>query len=400
MRSRKLARIALILLAPLIMAAMRTPDLQNGTSVRTRVDITFGEQVSFSASFTGSELIARAALFLRTSPERSYSAHLAQILVADPGTATITFSPQELGLLPFVQISYYWQFDLADGTVLSTQEETTTYLDHRFTWRELDAESAAIFWVEGDLDWAQELQAVAEAALDDFGAILGVADARPRRIYVYPDQTTLENSLRQAGYVRAGAHSIPELGVVLIAGDTSAESLIRLERDIPHELVHLLLYERMGSSIDNLPVWLSEGLATYYAQTPDPLFSTTLQDAVRQGSLIEMQSLCSSIPITNEQAVLAYAQSASFIGYLLDIYGNGGVLRLLDAYEAGTSCEGGVQRVYQRSLSQLESEWKRSALGLTPGLRITSSTLMLLAASVLVVLLVILWGYRRWVRKP
>jgi hypothetical protein len=145
---------------------------------------------------------------------------------------------------------------------------------------------------------------------------------------------------------------------VLLAGESDPETLIRFEQEIPHELVHLLLYERMGTKIDNLPTWLSEGLSTYFERSPSQLYSNALNKAHSNDAWIEMASLCSSFPISENDLVLAYAQSESFTNYLLDVYGTGGVVRLLDAYQEGTTCTGGVQRVYQRSLAQLETEWR------------------------------------------
>jgi hypothetical protein len=134
--------------------------------------------------------------------------------------------------------------------------------------------------------------------------------------------------------------------------------MIALERDLPHELTHLLLYDRMNEGYNNLPAWLGEGLATLQEQQPNPAYRFELDTAHSSNALLSIESLCATFPMTESDALLAYAQSTSFTQYLLDIYGTGGIHRLLDAYQEGASCKGGVQRVYQRSLEQLENEWK------------------------------------------
>jgi hypothetical protein len=202
--------------------------------------------------------------------------------------------------------------------------------------------------------------------LNNIATVLTVQRSTNRHIYIYPTQSELQQSLRQAGINLASAHALPELGVVLVAGGSDAETLIRLEREIPHELTHLLLYERMGPSLINLPVWLNEGLATSFERSPRRLYTQALEQALERDELLQMESLCASFPISEQDRQLAYAQSASFTNYLADIYGVGGIVQLLDAYEEGTSCTGGVQRVFQRSLGQLESEWRQVAFDSVP----------------------------------
>jgi hypothetical protein len=110
-----------------------------------------------------------------------------------------------------------------------------------------------------------------------------------------------------------------------------------------------------------------------------------------------MHSLCASFPISEEDALLAYAQSASFTQYLLDIYGVGGIAKLLDAYQEGVSCEGGIQRVYQRPISQLESEWRWTTLSNPNLLEIARPILpwLLLGLSIIAVFAIVLLITRR-----
>lgn len=331
--------------------------------------IKFGETISFELKIEHSVAPTRSALFLRTSPNSQFQAYVLGVTNLSDARryqSEKRFDVETINLVPFAQFEHYWQIDFSDGSVMVTDIQARIYNDERYPWKEYSRGELTIHWVDGDIEWAQEIYAIAEQALPEIRALLASPGPSRSQIYVYPRQSDLQNSLRQAGINQASAHALPELGVALVAGESDPETLIRLEQELPHELVHLLLYDRMGPSIDNLPVWLNEGLASLFEQSPRRLYAEALANAAEQDELIQMESLCTSFPIAEAERVLAYAQSASFTNYLIDIYGRGGIVRLLEAYEEGTTCTGGVQRVYQRSLDQLESEWKSTAFESRP----------------------------------
>jgi hypothetical protein len=355
-----IATLTILLLIPTSIISAQDSQPQD---LQPLVTIDFGERINFSIQIHSSTAPVRAALFLRPSPDSRFDAHIGEIEAGQTSAVEIGFEPQALNLLPFAQLEYYWQIDFEDGSIQTTDIVRVTYLDERFAWQEFSRDRLTVHWVDGGIDWGQDLLSIAEAALPKIQTLIAVPSSGQRHIYIYPGQAELRNSLRQAGINQASAHTLPELGVMLLAGENDSETLIRFEREIPHELVHLLLYERMGPAIDNLPVWLNEGLSTYFEQSPRPVYSNALEEAHEEDALIDMESLCASFPISESGRILAYAQSESFTNYLLDVYGTGGIVRLLDAYQEGTSCTGGVQRVYQRSLLQLEEEWRQVTFG-------------------------------------
>ena len=157
-----------------------------------------------------------------------------------------------------------------------------------------------------------------------------------------------------------GGKTLPLQNTILLVVTDDDQASITLERLLPHELSHLMLYQRMGDSYDNLPDWLAEGFSVLQEETPDPLLRISLEEAAENNELLSIQSLCGTFPVDGNESVLSYAQSASFLQYILDIYGVGGLSALLDAYKEGTTCEGGISRVFQRDLSDLDQEWRAS----------------------------------------
>lgn len=363
--------------------------------LKPSVSIEFGENVEFSLSVEYAEAPIRAALFLRPSLESQFKANIAEKTSSTSAQFKVQLNPQSIKLHPFTQLEYYWQVDFANGEVTTTEPVRVTYVDTRFDWHVLNRDQIQVYWVDGGVDWAQDVYAIAASALPEITLTLGARMDRSRQIYIYPTQSDLQNSMRLAGITQASAHTLPELGVVLVAGKDDPETLIRFEQEIPHELVHVLLYERMGADIDNLPVWLDEGLATNFERSPRQVYDSALSTAAEQNALLDMQSLCASFPISGTDRILAYAQSASFTNYLLDVYGTGGIVQLLDAYEEGTTCTGGVQRVYQRSLGRLEDEWKRVAFENSFGGQSIRSIYIIIAGLAILVLLIAALLFRR-----
>ncbi len=191
----------------------------------------------------------------------------------------------------------------------------------------------------------------------------------------------------------AAGQAIPDLGVILIAATPGPEGIEDLEKTIPHELTHVLLYQRLGDSYQNLPDWLEEGLATSQEGVPNPDYALSLERAFESNTLIPLETLCAAFPATPDDALLAYAESASLVTYIKDIYGSGAILALLDAYQEGTTCTGGLQRILRRSPRQLEAEWKRASFEYSNPAEIFRPILpwaLLLLPTALILLLVVL----------
>jgi hypothetical protein len=130
-----------------------------------------------------------------------------------------------------------------------------------------------------------------------------------------------------------------------------------MERQIPHELMHVLEYKLAGVSYSTIPTWLKEGLATSVELYPDPDLQRVLNEAQANGSLLSMASLCDGFPQDAKTAQLAYAQSASFVSYLNGRFGSQIFTKLIENASSGQTCENTVNSVLAVSLDQLEQDW-------------------------------------------
>lgn len=354
-------RLAVLVLLLLHLISAHPAAGQESLRVEPEVAYEYGREITFRARIHADVAVVRAAVFFRRRGEPRTQVLVARLQSATTGTEAVATWPLDGALLPpFALVDFWWQVDLSDGTSLTTEPQTFEYADNRFDWQRLQSGSVSVYWAEGPLDLGQAALDVALQATDRLQQEFFLPAPEQVRIYLYPSLAELRSALRLAGGPWASGHAQPALGVVLLAVPPGPEARLEIERSVPHELAHLMLYQRMGDAYDNLPAWLNEGLATLVEGSPNPDHRISLQAAAEREAFLPLASLCAAFPGDTEQAVLAYAQSASLVQYVRDIYGTGALVALLDAYQEGASCAGGVERVLRRPITTLEQEWTRS----------------------------------------
>jgi hypothetical protein len=181
-------------------------------------------------------------------------------------------------------------------------------------------------------------------------------------MYIYPDYQALQSALSPSSAAWVAGHADPDLGVIVAAIPPGFDQQTFTEQRIPHELMHILLYQYTRPGYRSLPTWLNEGMASQAELYPNSDYKLVLDDAVQRGALIPMTELCGPFPRDASQALLAYAQSASFVDYIHRTYGGAKLQTLISTYANGLSCERGAQQALGRSLTQLERGWQREAL--------------------------------------
>jgi hypothetical protein len=373
------------------------PSRQVAASIESSASYVYGQQVDYRVAINDERHAARATVFVRRP---GFEETLVIQATLNGGQLQIAHAVQNLALAPikpFTQVEYWWQLDFEDGSSLTTDPVPFDYLDNRYQWQSITQIGIRVHWINGDPAFGQ---AVLDRALLSAGALqrnLGLAAPSNLQAYVYPDLASLQSSLQLGGASWIGGHAEPDLGVLLLAASPDDEGLLLLERSLPHELTHLVLYQRMQAGYENLPAWLNEGLATLQEGAPDASGRLLLEQAASTGELIPLTSLCAPFPDSGQAAQLAYAQSAAVVQYIRDIYGTGAIAALLDAYQEGTSCSGGVERTLRRSMQTLDAEWRRSAFpGLSPLSQFEAgSPWLLLAMPALVVFLLAVAMARR-----
>lgn len=351
-----------------------TPTQQaNGNIVvdGTQVAHTFGGQMIFALTAHAASNITDATLLMRPGADARTEVISAHFDPAQTIDTQVTIDLQATPISPFANITYQWQLADANGDTITTDEQTHFYEDNRFTWREADRGAIHAHWNSGDLAFGQAIADIGYDALNRASRLMDVTNPPARLdIYVYERLEDLQAGLRLGGRSWVGGHADPRIGVVMVYGTNDPLDLVRLENDLSHELTHVMVYQIVGPGYNTMPVWLDEGLAVSSEPQPNPQYADALSTAIKTNALTPVAALCAPFGIDPGRAILSYAESASLVRYLQDRSGPQGVQQLLAAYRDGATCEGGVQRVYQVSLPELQTEWESDALRASPLLKL------------------------------
>ncbi len=354
--------ILLLYLLAYLCTVAAAPPLQ-GSVTDMAVFYTFGAQITFQARIESSEAIQTVYLVLQPAGDPP---HLFQIPFSPQGEILFERNVAELGLRPFAQIDYSYQIITVSGAEFRSPTAQFRYDDNRVEWQTLQNGTFIVHWQNGDLEFGQKLLNASMAGLQKAQTFLSIEPIRPLRLFVYPSAAELKSALNMPQEFWAAGHASPDLGVLLVSIPPSASASYEMERQIPHEITHILLYQQTNVDYANLPTWLNEGLASQAELYPNPDYRRALSRATTEHNLLPLTSLCQSFPRDASNAFLAYAQSASFTEFLYQKFGSSGINHLIIQYQDGKDCQTGVQAAFGTSLSQLQTQWEREALGSDP----------------------------------
>jgi hypothetical protein len=324
----------------------------------SHVNYVFGQQITFQARFESTIPIRQVVVLFSAQGDPHTESGVAT-LQAD-GEAVFKFDLENYTLRPFSKVQYRYRLELEQGEPYLSDFLSFDYIDNRFDWQKLDDAPFRVHWYVGDVTFAQNTLDVAQQGLLRSQNLLPIELKQSMiDIYVYNNATDLQDALETEGETWIAGHADPSLGVMVVALPSGPDQRLTMAQRIPHELMHILLYEAMGDSYQNLPTWLNEGLASSAELYPNPDYQVLLQNAYQKNSLLSLDTLCETFPRDVSNALLAYAQAASFTNYLHQRFGKSGILALVQNYSNGLSCERGVEAALGKSMAQLERQWRQ-----------------------------------------
>ena len=335
---------------------------QQPAFVDAQMTYTFGESIEFSARLLPPQPATEALIFISTSDHQGVFTDDAHY---DPPTGEISYTNtvQPGALSPFSELTYWFEVSLEDGSTVSSRPYSAGYTDDRFDWQTRQEPEVTLHWYQGGADFAQQAADVARAGLTRIREILPVSPSAPLDVYIYANSSELQSALGLTDAQWAAGEANPESGAAFVSIAPSAEQRSEMERQIPHELAHLLHYELAGAGWAGQPAWLREGIATTAELNPDPEYARALAAAAAAGTLLPLAELCTAFPPEAGEAFLAYAEAESFVRYLRENYGASGLEALTGAYADGLGCEQGAHRALGWALTPLEQDWLAQGLG-------------------------------------
>ena len=325
------------------------------------VTYAFGEQIHFQARFRPEGEVKRAEVFYRAAWLRGATL-FGDLTLSDGKTWVFDHDLRRTPFPPFVTVYYWFHLVLKDGSELTTPSFSFVLQDNRFKWQHFAAPPFRVWWYRGDARMAQQVVDAAREGVLRAEALWLAPPPSQVDIYVYADPHALQTALGSEGWV--AGHASPAFGALFVLLPPGPQQPGEIRRLVPHELAHAILYRQLGvAGYRSLPTWLNEGLASNCELEPNPDYRQILSEAVHQHRLIPIADLCAGFPPDTAGALLAYAESASFVDYLLHRYGRSAMQTLVLAYGQGIGCEDGVAQVLGTSLSRLDRTWQRKALG-------------------------------------
>ena len=345
-------------------------------SIYSSVDYTFGELAFFKAYVQSDIPVKAAVLFFQAESDTRTNVGLAEVHDLGGGSYALGYvhHMSDYSLRPFSTVRYHWELTLDDGSTFESASEQSVYLDKRFNWQTQQKktskdETLVVHWYQGDIQFAQSILDVADAGLERSQDLLELLMPRKLDIYVYADSESMQAVLNPGSANWVAGHADPDLGVILVALPEGPEQPLLVDQRVPHELMHVLLYQSNPLGYPNLPAWLNEGLASNAELDPNPDYRILLEDAAKKNNLIPLPNLCASFPQDAYGALLSYAEAASFVKYLHDSYGVSGLTALVGAYNNGLDCDRGAEQALGKSLVQLQRNWERDELSQDVGLK-------------------------------
>ena len=250
-------------------------------------------------------------------------------------------------------ISYHFEIDYKDGEKQSTDPVSFDYLDPKYSWQKLESETITVFWHDVAESKIEEAILKSEAVLNQVSDLLEV-NQKPliRAVVINSQKESVESfpkiSLSATRDSIYGGFAFQEYGVFIIRG-VNVDGMI-------HEATHLLLAQKMGSPLAQVPAWLSEGISMYF-EIDNNHRRRTAEIAYLQKKLRPISSM-ESVPSRSLDIRLFYAHSQEMVRYLIDIEGREKFLRLLGQIDSGVRADSAVIDVYGKNLDDLDKSWQ------------------------------------------
>jgi hypothetical protein len=154
----------------------------------------------------------------------------------------------------------------------------------------------------------------------------------------------------------ADATAWPEAGVIYLRSPRARGASAKpLETVFDHEIIHVLLGQAFAPH--RTPRWLQEGMAQEYAGEGSA-GTLALATGVLYDDLLTLEDLHRGFPRQPEQARLAYAQSAHFVGFIRSEYGEEAMQEIVRTLARGASIDAAVYAGTGLPLHELDQQWR------------------------------------------
>jgi hypothetical protein len=231
------------------------------------------------------------------------------------------------------------------------------YRDTRFDWRSRSGDVVRLHWYEGSESFGRRALEIAETAVEEAAAFLGVTESQPIDFFVYADQDAFYDALGPATRENVGgqAHSDIRTMFALIGPGDVTDPWVSVV--IPHELTHLVFDTAVRNPYHFPPRWLNEGVAMYLSEGYTVSDRAAVENATRGDRLMPLRALGGQFPTAAERFYLAYAESVSAVAFLVREEGEDALVRLVRGYADGVTDDEAFEAAIGVDLAGFEEAW-------------------------------------------
>jgi hypothetical protein len=223
-------------------------------------------------------------------------------------------------------------------------------------WREKGDERAIILYHFGDEQNVAALQGEIARALPPLESKLAVKLPFPARIYLASSDDEFNRITGHSLPAWSQGVSFPENGSIILKSPRFSKDVGVLHQTAVHELVHLLISLKAGSSV---PRWLNEGIALMLSGEGAGKPLLPLSRALWGGKVIPLHEIEQVDLMTHEQAQLAYLESYHAAQFLVQQFDWERLNETLAAMKQGTPWEEALFARTSLDGAGFEAEWRR-----------------------------------------
>lgn len=341
---------ALLALAP-VSAAEAPPEVAFD---RPAAEGSFGEDVTFSTTFSAEERPLRVELLTRGPDDVSERVTLAAVEGAGGRfRATVSLAGH---IAPNTSWSYRFRAVTPDGEVLGPVAQHRL-VDERYAWDLLEGERVRVWSYEGGEGFARRALATAEEAVDAAAELLGVVEMEPVDFFIYTDEREFRQAMGPATRENIGGQA--HLNTRTLFGLIKPEQIGSdwVDEVITHELAHLVFHDLVDNPYQYPPRWLNEGVAVYLAEGYSDGRRSQVEGAAGGGTLIPLEGLGGQFPTRAGRQSLAYAVSIDAVDHFVETYGEPALVELIAAFGEGRGLDGAFLDATGDDFAAFDAGW-------------------------------------------
>lgn len=209
---------------------------------------------------------------------------------------------------------------------------------------------------------------VLEKSRFEIGLDLEEYPEEPVIVEIYPDleSFTTASTLPPENVEKTGVVGICKFNRIMVLSPRLLPKGYAWSDTLAHEYTHYLIFLKSENTV---PVWLHEGIAKFEESrwreskrnVLSPFYETILAQALKKDGLVPIEKMHPSLALLDSarEAQLAFAQAGTSVSFLVDKWGNEGLVGLLEAMKARDDYKAAISDVTGLDFDTFYGSWKK-----------------------------------------